>query len=122
MLPKVHKNLGNPPGRPIISGNEAITEPASQFVDFFIKSFVLELPSFIQDSTQVLNRVKDIKNIGLSILVNMDVKALYTNIDHKDGLDALSHYLEKRHPEQMPPSAFILQLAEWTLHNNVFLL
>lgn len=35
MLPKVHKNLGNPPGRPIISGNEAITEPASQFVDFF---------------------------------------------------------------------------------------
>ncbi len=56
-----------------------------------------------------------------SLLVTMDVEALYTNIDHMEGLDALSHYLEKRHPEQMPPSVFILQLAEWTLHNNVFL-
>lgn len=51
----------------------------------------------------------------------MDVEALYTNIDHTEGLDALSHYLEERHPEQMPPAVFILQLAEWTLHNNVFL-
>ncbi len=121
MLPKVHKNLENPPGRPIISGNGSITEPASQFVDFFIKPFVSELPSFIQDSTHVLNKIKDIKNIGPSLLVTMDVEALYTNIDHMEGLDALSHYLEKRHPEQMPPSVFILQLAEWTLHNNVFL-
>lgn len=35
MLPKVHTNLENPPGRPVISRNESITEPASQFVDFF---------------------------------------------------------------------------------------
>lgn len=50
----------NPPGRPIISGNESITEPASQFVDFFIKPFISELPSFIQDTTHVLNKIKDI--------------------------------------------------------------
>lgn len=121
MLPKVHKNLENPPGTPIISWNESITEPASLFVHFFIKPFVSELPSFIRESTHVLNKTKDFKNFGPFLLVTVEVEALYTNIDHMEGLDALSRYLEKRHPEQMPPSAFILQLAEWTLHNNVFL-
>lgn len=33
MLPKVHKNLENPPGRPIISSNSMISEPLSKFVD-----------------------------------------------------------------------------------------
>lgn len=70
----------NPPGRPIISGNESITEPASQFVDFFIKPIVSELPSFIQDTTHVLNKIKDIQNIGSALLVTMDVEALYTTI------------------------------------------
>jgi len=51
----------------------------------------------------------------------MDVESLYTNIDHKEGLKALMHYLEKRPPEQMPPAEFILKLTEWTLTNNVFL-
>ena len=49
--------------RPIISGNESITEPASKFVDFFIKPFVTKLPSYIQDSTQVLKKVAEIQNI-----------------------------------------------------------
>lgn len=121
MLPKIHKDLSNPPGRPIISGNESVTEPASKYVDFYIKSHVLDLPSFIQDSTSVLNKIKEIANIGSSLLVTMDVESLYTNIDHKDGLNALSHYLEYRPTDLLPPAAFILQLAEWTLNNNVFL-
>lgn len=34
MLPKIHKSLESPPGRPIISSNGSLTEPASQFIDF----------------------------------------------------------------------------------------
>lgn len=54
ILPKIHKNLTNPPGRPIISGNESLTEPASKFIDFFLKTFVLNLPSFLQDRKSVV--------------------------------------------------------------------
>lgn len=32
-LPKVHKHLKFPPGRPIVSGNGCLTEPASKLVD-----------------------------------------------------------------------------------------
>lgn len=100
MLPKVHKNLENPPARPIIRGNESITEPASQFVDFYIQPFVENPPSFIQDRTYILNKMKDKKNTGSSFLLTMDVESHYTNIDHDQGLEVPSYYLERRQPQQ----------------------
>ena len=33
ILPKIHKNKQNPPGRPIVSANSHSTENISQFVD-----------------------------------------------------------------------------------------
>ena len=36
LLPKIHKNMNPPPGRPIISGNGCPTEKMSQFVDHFL--------------------------------------------------------------------------------------
>ncbi|XP_026098621.1 uncharacterized protein LOC113069710 [Carassius auratus] len=121
MLPKVHKDLENPPGRPIISGNDSITEPASKFVDYFIKPFVADLPSYIQDTTQVLKKIEQIGNIGSCIMATMDVESLYSNIVHNEGLEALKHYLSSRPEHLMPPSDFIVQLTEWTLKNNIFL-
>ena len=44
MLPKVHKHPTNPPGRPIISNNDSISEPGSKYVDYYIKPFVTKLP------------------------------------------------------------------------------
>lgn len=54
-----------------------------------------------------------------SFLVVMDVEVLYTNIDHEEGLQALSHDLNKRRAGNMPPNSCILKLTEWTLKNNV---
>lgn len=48
MFPNIHRNLENPQGRPIISVNESIIEPASKFVEYFIKPMVSELPSKLQ--------------------------------------------------------------------------
>ncbi len=94
MLPKIHRNLESLPGRPIISGNGSLTESASQYVDFFIKPYVCTLPSYIQDSTHVLNKINDMKSAGESLLVTMDVESLYTNIDHVEGLEAVEHFFE----------------------------
>ncbi|KAF7642341.1 hypothetical protein LDENG_00259770 [Lucifuga dentata] len=121
MLPKVHKNVESPLGRPIISSNGSLTEPASQFVDFHIKPLAQQLPSYIQDSTHVLKVLHDMRIPADCLLVTMDVESLYTNIDHDDGLKALQHYLQNRPTDSSPPSEFILKLTEWTLQNNVFL-
>ena len=35
LLPKIHKRLENPPGRPIVSANDCPTERISEIADFF---------------------------------------------------------------------------------------
>ena len=45
MLPKIHKSLENPPGRPIISGNDSPTEKISQMIDIILQPFVPKIRS-----------------------------------------------------------------------------
>ena len=37
MLPKIHKSLTDPPGRPIISGNDCPTEKISHMIDIILE-------------------------------------------------------------------------------------
>uniref|UniRef100_A0A671PRP7 Uncharacterized protein n=1 Tax=Sinocyclocheilus anshuiensis TaxID=1608454 RepID=A0A671PRP7_9TELE len=54
ILPKVHKNLVNPPGRPIVAGNNSLPEPLSNFVDFVLRPLVTSLPSYLRDTADFL--------------------------------------------------------------------
>ena len=61
-IPCWHQNLKK---SPIISVNESITEAASPFVDLYIKTFVSELPSFIQHSSHAFNPMKGFRNMRM---------------------------------------------------------
>ncbi len=43
-LPKIHKSLENPPGRPIVSRIGSLTSSISQYVDFFIRPLAEKAP------------------------------------------------------------------------------
>ena len=58
LLPKIHKNVIPPPGRPIVSANSCPTERISQFVDHFIQPIVPTLPAYIRDSGHFLNIIR----------------------------------------------------------------
>ena len=47
ILPKVHKSVDNPPGRPLVSSNQCPMERASAFVSFHLKPLVSARPSYI---------------------------------------------------------------------------
>ncbi|CAH2320478.1 Hypothetical predicted protein [Pelobates cultripes] len=49
-LPRIHKNLDNPPGRPIISGIGSLTSDLSECVDFYLQKYESQAPSYIRDS------------------------------------------------------------------------
>lgn len=106
MLPTIHKCLENPPGTPVISGNESLTEPVSKYIDYSIKRFLTLLPAFVQDTTDVLNKVEELQNI------TVDVEALYTNIDHQQGPEALTHFLSLQPANGMPPTDILVSLTE----------
>ena len=71
-LPKIHKDEVK--GRPIISGNGCPTEMISAFVDEHLKQFVPQLPSYIRDTTDFINKLESLGKIpNGSLLVTMDV-------------------------------------------------
>ncbi|KAL2083743.1 hypothetical protein ACEWY4_021516 [Coilia grayii] len=119
LLPKIHKRLLNPPGRPIVASKNSLIEPLSQFVDTFIKDIVKTLPSYVADTTAVLRLLTDISMPGGSFLVSFDVEALYTNIPHDGGLEAMDFYLQTKKDEL--PVEFLMTLTKFILKSNYFM-
>lgn len=57
VLPKIHKNVSPPPGRPIVSVCRSLTERISACVHSFLQPFVNNLPPHIQDSNDFLTKL-----------------------------------------------------------------
>lgn len=53
-IPKVHKNLVHPPGRPIVSGIDSLTSRVGKFIDQFLQPLVTRTPAFLKDSMQII--------------------------------------------------------------------
>ena len=120
---KEHEPMRAPPPRPIISGTNSITEALGKYVQYHIKDVANKHESYIQDSPDFLRTLKKL-NCGpklsqQSILVCMDVTALYTNIIHEEGLKYLENTLENR-PNSDIPTGFIVRLMELILTYNLF--
>ena len=119
-LPKIHKRLDNPPGRPIVSSNGAPTERISAFVDLLLQPLVTRLPSYIKDTKDLLRKLQSLPPLPQgALLFTMDVVGLYTNIPHEDGLKACETMLNQRNSLQ-PPTADIIRLARLVLEKNNF--
>ncbi|CAH2325244.1 Hypothetical predicted protein [Pelobates cultripes] len=95
-LPKVHKNLEEPPGRPIVSGVENLTQNGSLYIDKILRPFVETLPSYIRDTKQALNRLSNLKFSPTVQLCSLDVESLYSSIPHEKGLSHVEFFLDKR--------------------------
>eukprot|EP00061_Rhincodon_typus_P007507 g29270.t1 len=86
-LPKIHK--ANTPGCPTISGNRTQCENLSGYVKGILKPIVQGTPSFCHDTTDFLQKLSIHGPIKPgTILITMDVSALYTSIPHEDGIAA----------------------------------
>jgi hypothetical protein len=89
---KVHKehNASNlPPGRPIISGCNSITENLSLFVDYHAKELVPDIPSYLQDTLDLLRHFENLNKTNLppgAFPVSIHVVGLYSNIPLQEGI------------------------------------
>ncbi len=59
-LPKIHKGVLPPPGRPVVSANGCPTEKISAFVDSFLKPMVPEIDSYVKDTTDFINKIESL--------------------------------------------------------------
>ena len=121
LLPKIHKP--GTPGRPIISGYNSPTANLSTYVDFYLKPIVKQLPSYIQDTTHFLRTLRGFagKIPQNSFLVTFDVKSLYTNIPHDEGIACCSTALQEFYGQSLPlPLKYMLQFIVFILKKNYF--
>ena len=117
-LPKIHK-AGNP-GRPIVSSCGAPTERISEYVDHHLCALVVQIPSYLRDTTDFLRKLSTLETLPPgSILVTLDVSSLYTNIPHNEGVAACREALETR-PSLAPPTNYLVDLIQQILTLNNF--
>ena len=88
LLPKIHK--ANNPGRPVISSVDCHTSRISEFVDYYLQPEIKKLKSYGKDTTDFIKKIEPIDHFGDdSYLMSLDVRSLYTNIPHKEGIEAV---------------------------------
>ena len=126
ILPKTHKERDENlpigyPGRPIVSACNSSTDNISKYVDYVLNPLMQSLPSYVKDTTNFIQKLKSVKLAHAnSYLVTLDVSSLYTNIPHKDGLDACRFFLSNTSATNDLPVDSVLNLIQLVLENNHF--
>ena len=125
LLPKIHIPKDKwfkgiiPPGRPIVSDCSSDTYNISEFIDYYLKPVSNLHPSYLKDTPDFINKIRNIKVPPKALLITLDVDALYTNIDNTNGLKTVQSTFNL-HPNPSRPDPEILELLQISLENNDF--
>ena len=121
LLPKIHKDALNPPGRPIVPGSGGPTEKISQLVDHFIGKIVPLSQSYVRDSAHLINMLKDFNVQPGMLMWTLDITSLYTNIPHMEGIQSTKEMLAiHKPPDTLSHKSYVIELLELVLTNNHF--
>ena len=76
LLPKIRKRLNNVPRRPVIPDYGVPNEKVSEFLDLHLKRVMKSAASYIKDSNDFMNKVKNIEIPNDALLVTADIIGL----------------------------------------------
>ena len=120
LLSKMHKQLIDVPGWPVISNCGYYTGNISSFWDFHLQPFAREVKPYIKDANDFLKNLRSLPNLPDDIILyTVDVVALFPNIPNEEGLSALRKRLDLRQENDLTTSTLV-ELAEVVLKNDIF--
>lgn len=125
LLPKIHKPRKKwtlpdmPEGRPIVGDCATESRRASEYIDSFLKPLANKHPSYIKDTYDFVNKIRNRKIQKHYILVTGDITALYTNMNIDRTLAAVKDFFT-RYPDPKRPDDELLELLEIAMKNNDF--
>lgn len=127
ILPKIHKSPEKwtipfelPPGRPIVSDCGSETYFTAEYLDYYLNPLSVHHPSYVKDTYNFIDIVKNIKISSDFFFFSMDVEALYTNIPIKAGIDCVKQIFTE-YPDPKRPDEELLKLLEINLTRNDFM-
>ena len=122
LLPKIHKGILPPPGRPIVSAINSPTERISQFLDHFLQPCLTAIKSYVKDTGHfifLLEKLGILQN--LTLLVTFDVTSLYTNVPLEEARRAVGRaLLHSRQAGELPHTESLLHLLKLVFTKNIF--
>ena len=96
-----------------------LTEHLSGYIDSVLNPLLPTISSYVQDTTHFLRILEDIDNIPPgSLLVTMDVSALYTTIPHDEGVSACKSFLSTNGFSNSFIKEFLCLIDFILKHNN----
>ena len=111
-----------PPMRPVESASGTTFENASHFVDLHSNHLVKKLPSYWEDTPDMLRNFDEENKNGpqdpSSIPITLDVSSLYTNIPINQGIEIMRSFLDLRKEKEVPTD-FLIELLTLVLHCNI---
>jgi hypothetical protein len=126
LLPKIHKPKDKwpqpdkmPEGRPIVSDVNSETYRISQFLETYLQPLSNKHPSYIKNTYDFLDKIRNFAVNNDYLLVTGDITSLYTNMNINRTLQCVEK-LFARNPEAKRPDKYLLKLLELSLKNNDF--
>lgn len=124
LVPKIHKPQESwtiphkmPVGRPIVSDSSSESKGIAFLIDEFIKHEAQSHPSYVQDTYDFIEKIRDIEISSEFLLITMDIESMYTNIEHDKGLEAIKEAFQEF---PSPKKDYIIKLLELSLKRNDF--
>ena len=120
-LPKVHKGICPPPGRPIVSAIGSLTYPASQLCHHFLLPVLRTIPTACSSSNTAIAQLLTMQPADGHIVLCADVVSLYPSIPTDLGVQAVKAFCLAR-LECLPFSEreldMHMDILRWVLTNN----
>jgi hypothetical protein len=115
ILPKLHK--GTLESRPIISNVSHPTKKISQFLHQTMIATAESAKSYIKNSTELTQHLKDIPVTPSMFIITADIKSLYTLIPNDEGI---KNVVKEMQGKTKLPSKTLETLLTLVLNNNIF--
>ena len=118
---KAHKNPWKM--RPIVCCAGTALNDLSRWLDYWLQKLKPFLPTYIRDSTQLLDQLKDLGPLPPGAKVfTADANSMYTNIDTDHAIDVIGKWLDSLEGRLPPnfPLAAVKEAMKLVMRNNLF--
>jgi len=125
LLPKIHKDFNKwpnpkmPEGRPIVADCGSESYEISKFIDHWLQPLATSHESYIKDTYDFVQKIRDVQVDENDLLVTGDVTSLYTNMKIHKILESVQEAFSEA-PDRSRPDEEIIELLEVTLTRNDF--
>lgn len=122
MLAKVHKDPWKL--RPIVCCAGTFMNAWSKWLDYQLQKLKHLIPTYVKDSQQVLNELKDLILPYGALLFTSDANSMYNNIDTDHAIEVITWWLNDLNERDLLPPLFpleaVIDAMVIIMKNNIF--